>query len=55
MQRKTHLDTTAIVCLVLCAALWGVNQSASKVAVTEIAPLLQAALRSAGAAALLGL
>ena len=55
MQRKTHLDTTAIVCLVLCAALWGVNQSASKVAVAEIAPLLQAALRSAGAAALLGL
>jgi drug/metabolite transporter (DMT)-like permease len=54
-DRKTHLDATAVSCLVLCAALWGVNQSASKVAVAEIPPLLQAGLRSAGAAVLLGL
>lgn len=53
--RREHLDALAIASLVLCAALWGVNQSASKVAVAEIPPLLQAALRSAGAASLLGL
>jgi drug/metabolite transporter (DMT)-like permease len=53
--RREHLDAVAVASLVLCAALWGVNQSASKVAVAEIPPLLQAALRSAGAALLLGL
>ncbi len=53
--RRTHLDTVAVLSLVLCAALWGLNQTASKVAVAEIPPLLQAALRSAGAALLLGL
>ena len=43
--RRDHLDALAIASLVLCAALWGVNQSASKVAVAEIPPLLQAARR----------
>jgi drug/metabolite transporter (DMT)-like permease len=52
--RRTHLDTLAVASLLLCAALWGVNQSASKVAVAEIPPLLQATLRSTGAALLLG-
>jgi drug/metabolite transporter (DMT)-like permease len=54
-QRRPHLDTLAIASLLLCAALWGLNQTASKVAVAEIPPLLQAALRSSGAALLLGL
>ncbi|MGM9487962.1 DMT family transporter [Ideonella sp. YS5] len=54
-QRRSHLDPIAIASLLLCAALWGLNQTASKVAVAEIPPLLQAALRSAGAALLLGL
>jgi len=53
--RRPHLDTLAVASLLLCSALWGLNQSASKVAVAEIPPLLQAALRSAGAAALLAL
>jgi drug/metabolite transporter (DMT)-like permease len=53
-QRRPHLDPLAIAGLLLCAALWGLNQTASKVAVAEIPPLLQAALRSAGAAVLLG-
>ncbi len=52
--RRPHLDALAVASLVLCAALWGLNQTASKVAVAEIPPLLQAALRSAGAALLLG-
>lgn len=54
-DRRLHLDAYAIVCLVLCAALWGLNQTASKVALAEIPPLAQAAARSAGAALLLGL
>jgi drug/metabolite transporter (DMT)-like permease len=53
--RRAHLDTLAVASLLLCSALWGLNQSASKVAVAEIPPLLQAALRSAGAALLLAL
>ncbi|HJV72216.1 DMT family transporter [Ideonella sp.] len=53
-QRRAHLDALAVASLLLCAALWGLNQTASKVAVAEIPPLLQAALRSAGAALLLG-
>jgi drug/metabolite transporter (DMT)-like permease len=52
-HRRAHLDALAIASLVLCAALWGLTQTASKVAVAEIPPLLQAALRSAGAAVLL--
>lgn len=52
-DRKTHLDRRAIALLLLCAALWGLGQVATKVALTEIAPLTQAALRSAGAALLL--
>jgi drug/metabolite transporter (DMT)-like permease len=54
-QRRSHLDTLAVASLLLCAALWGLNQTASKVAVAEIPPLLQATLRSAGAALLLGM
>lgn len=52
-DRKQHLDTFAIVCLVGCCALWGLNQVASKVALREIPPLLQAGARSLGAALLL--
>jgi drug/metabolite transporter (DMT)-like permease len=52
-ERRTHLDALAVVGLLLCSALWGVTQTASKVAVAEIPPLTQAALRSAGAAVLL--
>ena len=52
-ERRAHLDGFAVVCLVGCEALWGLNQVATKVAVREIAPLLQAGLRSLGAALLL--
>lgn len=55
VERRPHLDTLAVTSLLLCAALWGLNQTASKVAVAEIPPLLQAAMRSSGAALLLGL
>lgn len=54
-HRHTQLDRFAVFWLVVCTALWGLNQSAAKMAMAEIPPLLQAAVRSAGAAVLLGL
>ncbi len=46
MTRQTHLDTRAVALLLLCCALWGINQVAAKAALTEMAPLWQAGLRS---------
>jgi drug/metabolite transporter (DMT)-like permease len=46
--RKNHLDTVAVVSLVLCCFLWGLNQVAAKVAITQVPPLWQAAIRSLG-------
>ena len=54
-QRKTRLDALAVGLLVTCAALWGLNQVAAKVTLAEVPPLLQAAIRSLGAAVLLAL
>ena len=51
-QRRPHLDAVAIASLLLCCALWGLNQVAAKVALAEIPPLTQAAARSLGAALL---
>lgn len=51
-ERKHHLDTLAITSLVFCCFLWGLNQVAAKVAIAEVPPLWQAALRSLGGAAL---
>ena len=42
----------AVASLLLCCALWGLNQVAAKVALAEIPPLTQAAARSLGAALL---
>jgi drug/metabolite transporter (DMT)-like permease len=50
--RRTRLDAVAIGSLLLCCALWGLNQVAAKVALAEIPPLTQAAARSLGAALL---
>lgn len=52
-DRKTQLDGLAVVLLVTCCALWGVNQVATKVALAEIPPLMQASARSLAAAVLL--
>lgn len=52
-DRRHSLDATALVLVVVCTALWGVNQVAAKVALREIPPLLQAGARSLGAALLL--
>ena len=47
-DRTAHLDTLAIVSLVACSFLWGLNQVAAKAALAEIPPLLQATVRSIG-------
>lgn len=51
-DRKAALDTRAYVLICACCALWGLNQVATKVALAEIPPLLQAGVRSLGAALL---
>ncbi|HEX3138848.1 MAG TPA: DMT family transporter [Rhizobacter sp.] len=51
-ERKTHLDTLAVISLIACSFLWGLNQVAAKVALAEIPPLLQATVRSFGGVAL---
>jgi drug/metabolite transporter (DMT)-like permease len=51
-QRRERLDTRAVSLLLLCCVLWGLNQVAAKVALADVPPLTQAALRSLGAALL---
>lgn len=52
-ERRPGIDARAAGLLLLCTALWGVNQVAAKLALVEMPPLWQAAARSLGAAALL--
>ncbi len=54
-ERKHHLDATAVVLVIGCCFLWGLNQVAAKVAMTEVPALWQAALRSVGGATLVAL
>jgi len=51
-DRKSHLDVLAIVSVVVCCLLWGLNQVAAKFALAEVAPLWQATIRSFGGALL---
>ncbi|WP_448190084.1 DMT family transporter [Azospirillum sp. sgz301742] len=53
LERRSHLDATAVGCMVLLCALWGLQQVAIKVANAGVSPILQAGLRSAGAVLLL--
>ena len=54
-ERKTRLDALAVVALVVCCFLWGLNQVAAKSAMREIPPLWQATVRSIGGAVLVWL
>ena len=54
-QRKSHLDTVAVVSLVFCCFLWGLNQVAAKAVLHEVPALWQASIRSIGAAVLVWL
>lgn len=52
-ERKEHLDALAVTLLVACCLFWGFQQILIKTTVAEVPPLWQAALRFAGATALL--
>jgi drug/metabolite transporter (DMT)-like permease len=52
-DRKSHLDGLAVCLLLACCAFWGFQQILIKSTVGEVPPLWQAALRFAGATALL--
>lgn len=52
MERKTHLDSAAMLLMVVLCAAWGLQQVAVKVAIAGISPVWQASLRSIGAAIL---
>jgi drug/metabolite transporter (DMT)-like permease len=54
-DRKAHLDAVAVVTLVFCCFLWGLNQVAAKAAMPEIPALWQATARSVGGAILVWL
>jgi drug/metabolite transporter (DMT)-like permease len=51
-ERRATLDGMAVAVLLTCCTLWGLNQVAVKVALTDIAPFTQVAVRSLGAFAL---
>jgi drug/metabolite transporter (DMT)-like permease len=52
-QRKDRLDTLAIVILLTCCLVWGMQQVLIKFTLTQMPPALQAWLRLAGATLLL--
>jgi drug/metabolite transporter (DMT)-like permease len=51
-DRRAHLDSPAVAIVLGCCVLWGATQVVIKIALTELPPLAQAALRSLGAALL---
>ncbi|WDP93006.1 MAG: DMT family transporter [Desulfobacter sp.] len=48
MPENKQIDIKGVVLLIILCASWGVNQVAIKIGVTQIPPVFQAALRSAG-------
>jgi drug/metabolite transporter (DMT)-like permease len=55
IERQPRLDSFAVAALLACCAVWGLGQVASKTTLAEVPPLLQAAVRSMGAAVLVAL
>ena len=53
VQRKEHLDTLAVSILLVCCMFWGLQQILVKLALPEIPPIQQSALRCVGATVLL--
>lgn len=52
-MRKDQLDARAVIVLLTCCTIWGISQVAAKLTLVEVPPLLQAGVRSIGAAVLL--
>ena len=48
-ERKTHLDGSAMILMVVLCAAWGLQQVTIKVANEGISPVWQGSLRSIGA------
>lgn len=46
-ERRSTLDSLAVATLLMCCTIWGLGQVATKVALEQIPPLLQAGLRAA--------
>ena len=51
-DRRLQLDSVAVVALLACCAIWGLGQVATKATLVDVPPLMQAAIRSCGAAVL---
>jgi drug/metabolite transporter (DMT)-like permease len=51
-DRKAHLDSLAVIAIVACCFIWGLNQVAAKVTLPEVPALWQASVRSLGGAVL---
>ena len=51
-DRKPHLDGLAVLLLLACCALWGINHVVTKLTLADVPPLIQAGVRSLGAALL---
>jgi drug/metabolite transporter (DMT)-like permease len=51
-DRRPTLDTPAVCLLILCCGLWGLNHVATKLTLADVPPLIQAGVRSLGAALL---
>ncbi|HUP06648.1 MAG TPA: DMT family transporter [Caldimonas sp.] len=51
-QRKAQLDPLAVISIIACCFIWGLNQVAAKATLPEIPPLWQACVRSLGGALL---
>ncbi|MEN9558833.1 MAG: hypothetical protein RLZZ502_44, partial [Pseudomonadota bacterium] len=54
-ERKTHLDSTAVVILLTCCVFWAAQQILLKVTIDLMSPVLQVSVRFAGATVLLWL
>jgi drug/metabolite transporter (DMT)-like permease len=52
-ERKTQLDAIAVVILMACCLLWGLQQVLIKATIAELPPMFQASLRLIGATLLL--
>jgi drug/metabolite transporter (DMT)-like permease len=55
LDRKPHLDTLAVVALIVLCISWGGQQVAVKLIVDDISPVMQSSLRSIGATILVAL
>lgn len=55
IQRKDHLDATAVSLLLACCLFWGLQQVLVKATIAHVPPVFQAAIRFAGATLILWL